>query len=94
MLRTLGANRATVLKGVLTEFAMIGLLSGLLAGVGATIAAYFVSTRLLWMKYSFDPWMCLAGLVGGTVLVTASGWLATRSVVNQPPLKTLRASAQ
>lgn len=93
MLRTLGANRSTVLKGVLTEFAMIGLFSGLLAGIGATIAAYFVATRLLWMKYSFDPWMCLVGIVGGTVLVTFSGWLATRSVVNQPPLKTLRAGA-
>jgi putative ABC transport system permease protein len=91
MLRTLGANRGTVLKGVLTEFAMIGLLSGMLASAGATIAAYFVSTRLLWMKYSFDPWMCVAGIVGGTVLVTLSGWLATRSVIEQPPLKTLRA---
>jgi hypothetical protein len=32
------------------------------------------------------------GLVGGAVLVVFSGWLATRSVVNQPPLATLRAN--
>lgn len=91
MLRTLGASRATVVKGVLAEFITLGLLSGLLAAVGASIAAYFVSTRLLWMKYSFDPWMGLAGLVGGTLLVAGCGWLATRSVVSQPPLRTLRA---
>ena len=91
MLRTLGASRGTVLKGVLAEFTTLGLLAGLLAAIGASIAAYFVSTRLLWMKYSFDPWMCVIGLVGGAALVAASGWLATRSVINQPPLKTLRA---
>jgi hypothetical protein len=31
------------------------------------------------------------GLVGGALLVAGSGWIATRSVVNQPPLTTLRA---
>jgi hypothetical protein len=35
----------------------------------------------------------LLGLVGGALLVVLSGWLATRSVVNQPPLATLRANA-
>ena len=91
MLRTLGANRGTVLKGVLAEFTTLGLVSGVLAATGASIGAYFVATKLLWMKYSFDPWMCLIGIVGSTALVAASGWLATRSVINQPPLRTLRA---
>ena len=91
MLRTLGASRATVLKGVLAEFTTLGFLAGLLAAIGASVGSYFVATRLLWMKYSFDPWMALAGIVGGVVLVAASGWLATRSVIGQPPLRTLRA---
>ena len=30
------------------------------------------------------------GLVGGGLLVCFAGWLATRSVVNQPPVLTLR----
>ena len=42
MLRTLGASRATVLQGVLAEFTTLGLLSGLLAAVGASVAAYFL----------------------------------------------------
>jgi len=91
MLRTLGASRGTVLQGVLAEFTTLGLLSGLLAAVGASIAAYFMTTRVLELRYTFDIWVCIVGLVGGVLLVTASGWLATRSVVNQPPLTTLRA---
>ena len=92
MLRTLGARRATILQGVLAEFITIGLLAGLLAAVGASIGAYFVSTRLLWMTYHFNPWIGLIGVVSGAVFVAGSGWLATRSVVNHPPLSTLRAA--
>ncbi len=91
MLRTLGASRNTVLQGVLAEFTTLGLLSGLLAAAGASTAAYFMTTRVLELRYTFEPWVWAAGLVGGALLVAASGWIATRSVVNQPPLTTLRA---
>ncbi|HXR92694.1 MAG TPA: FtsX-like permease family protein [Steroidobacteraceae bacterium] len=91
MLRTLGASRGTVLQGVLAEFTMLGLLSGLLAALGASVAAYFMTTRVLELHYSFEGWVWLVGLLGGAVLVALSGWLATRSVVSQPPLLTLRA---
>ena len=91
MLRTLGASRATVLQGVLAEFTMLGLLSGLLAAAGASVAAYFMTTRVLELHYSFEGWVWAVGLLGGASLVALSGWLATRSVVSQPPLLTLRA---
>ena len=91
MLRTLGASRGTVLQGVLAEFATLGLLAGVLAAAGASVAAYFMTTRVLEMHYTFDPWVWVLGLLGGTALVAASGWIATRSVVKQPPLITLRA---
>lgn len=91
MLRTLGASRVVVLQGLLAEFVMLGLLSGVLAAAGAAIAAYFIDTRMLQMSYTFDWSVTLQGLVGGMVLVAAAGWLATRSVVRQPPLRTLNA---
>lgn len=91
MLRTLGASRATVLQGVLAEFTTLGLLSGLLAAAGASTAAYFMATRVLELRYTFEPWVWGAGLIGGALLVAGSGWIATRSVVRQPPLTTLRA---
>jgi putative ABC transport system permease protein len=91
MLRTLGASRGTVVQGVLAEFVTLGTLSGLIAAAGASLAAYFLTTRWLELRYTFDltPWW--VGVVGGALLVAAGGWLATRSVVNQPPLTTLRA---
>lgn len=90
MLRTLGASRRTVLQGVLAEFTALGLLSGMLAALGATIAGYFVATRVLELRYGFDVGVWIAGLLGGALLVATSGWIATRSVVRQPPILTLR----
>ncbi len=91
LLRTLGASRGTVVQGVLAEFATLGSLSGLLAALGASVGAYFLTTQWLELGYAFEflPWV--EGVAGGALLVAAGGWLATRSVVNQPPLTTLRA---
>jgi putative ABC transport system permease protein len=91
MLRTLGASRSTVLQGVLAEFVTLGFLSGLLAALGASIGGYYVATYVLEMKYGFDPLVWVVGAVGGALLVAFSGWLATRSVINTPPIATLRA---
>ncbi len=90
MLRTLGARRGTVLKGLLSEFAMLGVLSGTLAATGASIAGVYIARKVLQIPYQFDPWVWFYGLVGGGLLVCIAGWLATRSVVNQPPVLTLR----
>jgi len=90
MLRTLGANRSTVLKGLLAEFASLGVLSGFLAAAGASIAGVFIANRVLQIPYTPDPLVWVYGLVGGGALVCFAGWLATRSVVNQPPVLTLR----
>ncbi|MGH8239615.1 MAG: ABC transporter permease, partial [Steroidobacteraceae bacterium] len=91
MLRTLGASRNTVLQGVLAEFTTLGLLAGLLAAAGASVAGYFVATRVLDLKYGLDGTVWLTGTLGGALLVALSGWLATRSVINHPPITTLRA---
>jgi putative ABC transport system permease protein len=90
MLRTLGASRLTVLQGVAAEFITLGLLAGALASVGASAAGYFLATEVFNLKYSLDPLVWLVGLASGAVLVGVSGTLATRSVVNHPPVVTLR----
>lgn len=90
MLRTLGASGRTVRAGVLAEFVTLGLLAGFLAALGASLAGYFVARHVLDVRYSFDAWVWLWGLAAGAVLVAGGGWLATRSVVKQSPILTLR----
>jgi putative ABC transport system permease protein len=90
MLRTLGASRGTVLQGVAAEFSALGFLSGTLAAFGATGVGWVLARRLFSLEYSLDPWVWVVGLVCGTVLVGVSGTLATRRVVDTPPIHTLR----
>jgi putative ABC transport system permease protein len=90
MLRTLGASRSTVLQGVAAEFSALGFLSGTLAAFGATAIGWILAHRLFSLQFSLDPWVWVVGLVCGTLLVGVSGTLATRRVVNTPPIVTLR----
>jgi putative ABC transport system permease protein len=90
MLRTLGASRATVLRGVAAEFVALGTLSGILAASAASIAGWQVGTRLFGLTYHFDPLLWVFGIVAGALLVGLAGTLATRSVVSTPPAETLR----
>jgi putative ABC transport system permease protein len=90
MLRTLGASRTTVLQGVAAEFSALGFLSGILAATGASAVGWILARRLFSLEFTFDPWVWVIGLVCGTVLVGVSGTLATRRVVNTPPIVTLR----
>jgi putative ABC transport system permease protein len=90
MLRTLGASRGTVARGILAEFTALGLLSGVLAATGASIAGFLLAREVLQVQYEFSLAVWFLGLAGGAALVASSGWLATRSVLKQPPASALR----
>jgi putative ABC transport system permease protein len=90
MLRTLGASRRTVLRGVAAEFIALGTLAGVLAASAASVAGWQVGTRLFGLSYRFDPVLWVAGIASGAFLVGIAGTLATRSVVSTPPAQTLR----
>jgi putative ABC transport system permease protein len=90
MLRTLGASRAVVRRGLLAEYTTLGLLSGVLASSAAALAGWFAASHWFNLAYRFDPLLWAGGLLGGAGLVGLAGWLATRSVVTVSPLATLR----
>jgi putative ABC transport system permease protein len=90
MLRTLGASRRVVLAGVATEFVVLGMLSGLLAAIGASVGGWYLATELFNLEYHFDPTVWLIGIGAGALRVGGAGTLAARSVINQPPITTLR----
>jgi len=90
ILRTLGASRRTVLQGVAAEFSTLGFLSGTLAAVGASGIGWYLARHVFSVDFRVDPWVWAAGLVCGTLLVGVAGTLATRRVVETPPVVSLR----
>ena len=92
MLRTFGASRNRVLGGVAAEFVAIGLLSGILAAAGATLAGWLLAVRLFDLDYGFSATLWLAGPVLGVLFVGLSGMAATWRVVTHAPVSVLRAA--
>jgi len=90
VLRTLGAKRKTLLLGLFAEFTALGALSGLLAGLAATSLAWLLAATVFKFDYRFDITLLLTGIISGFLIVVIAGLLGTRSVLNQPPVKTLR----
>lgn len=90
VLRTLGASRRQILQGLIAEFAILGLLAGLVAAIAASLLAYVLAQQVLHLPYSFDPWLWLTGIVLGVLGVGLVSGIATRSILRQPPVQSLR----
>ncbi len=93
ILRILGAQAAQLRAIHLVEFALIGLIAGVVAAFGATAVGWAVSTRVLNVPFQMNKTLWIAGILAGTAGVTLAGWLGTRRVAEQPPLKVLNAAA-
>jgi putative ABC transport system permease protein len=92
MLRTFGASKRRVLSGVATEFLAIGLLAGVLAAAGATLAGFLLAENLFDLQYHFSLRLWLAGPLLGMLFVGLSGMAATWRVITHAPVNVLRAA--
>ncbi|MCD6704944.1 MAG: ABC transporter permease [Thiobacillus sp.] len=91
LLRTLGAQRAYLAKGLWSEFIALGLLAGLLASACAELAMALIADRLFDLPLRPHPWLWLALPLAGALLVGMSGWLTTRHITRVPPMQSIRA---
>ena len=91
LLRTLGARRAQVLKGLAGEFVLLGTLAGLLAALAASITGAVLALKVFDLHYGLNGWLWIFGISGGALGVGLAGVLGTRFVLNRPPMETLRA---
>ena len=90
LLRTLGARRQQLRAAHFAEFAVLGLLAGLLAAIGTELIAYVLYTRAFELEYSFKWPVWLAAPVAGGLSIGLAGFFGTRRVVRQSPLTVLR----
>ncbi len=90
VLRTLGAGRGVVARGLAAEFLALGVIAGLLAALGATGIGFLLARHVFDIAFTFNPALLAYGIVGGSLGVTAFGLIATRPVLSSAPLETLR----
>ena len=91
LLKTLGAKRKTLLRILLAEYGLIGIVAGVI-GSGAAVGLSYVTSRWVFeIPWSFTPMVNLGGIVATIILVVGVGILATVDVLSRKPLATLRA---
>jgi putative ABC transport system permease protein len=89
ILRTLGADSRYLRRLHLSEFAVLGGLSGLFAASGAVLLGWVLARFVLEIPYQSDISIWFIGCGGGMAVVMLAGWLATRHLVLRPPLRIL-----
>jgi putative ABC transport system permease protein len=92
VLRALGARSRQLSSALLAEFAALGALSGLLAGIAASLIGWGLARFAFRLDYLPQPALWFIGLAAGTLLVVVAGWLGASSMLRQSALPALRAA--
>jgi len=90
ILRTLGADSRYLRRLHLSEFAALGLLSGLFSAAGAALLGWVLARFVLEIPYQASVIIWPIGGLGGMLVVMLAGWLGTRRLAVLPPLAILR----
>jgi putative ABC transport system permease protein len=91
LLKTLGMTRRGVAATFAVEYALIGLVAGLIGAFGGTVLAYGVVTRGFEIPWQFDPASLAVALSGTVVLAVLAGLAASYRALTRRPIEVLRA---
>lgn len=89
-MRVLGGSRRQLRMAQASEFAAIGLLSGLVAAIAASILSGIIAVRVFDLPWEANWALAAVGGVLGMLAALVAGLFATRRVLDAPPSVTLR----
>ncbi|NOT87404.1 MAG: FtsX-like permease family protein [Lysobacter sp.] len=90
VMRALGGSRRQLRLAQASEFLVIGLLSGVVAAIAASILSGVVATQVFDLPWRINWGMASAGAGLGMFAALAAGLFATRRVLDAPPSLVLR----
>jgi len=89
VLKTLGATRRRIATVFSIEFAVLGLVAGVV-GIGFANLIARVLLKRLTVTYHFQWEWTVGALLGTAALTVATGWLASHRILGRKPLEVLR----
>lgn len=90
LLKTLGMSRRQVVASFATEYALMGLVAGVIGTAGAAVLAYFVVTRGMEVPWRAEPLWLLGSVAGTMVLAVVAGLAASSGALRKRPVEVLR----
>ena len=92
LLKTLGMTRRQVAAGFATEYALVGLVAGLIGSVGAGVLSWLVVTQGMELEWTPAPWTHLAAVAGTVVMAVVAGLASSAWALERRPVEALRAA--
>ena len=89
VLKTLGATRRRIAQVFSIEFAVLGLLAGIVGAVFADLLTKILLTRMK-VTFHWSPWPPVIAVVCTAFLAVVTGWAASWRILGQKPLEVLR----
>jgi putative ABC transport system permease protein len=91
LLRTLGARRGQLRVAAACEFALLGLIAGMTAALGAGGVGLWLGQAIFHVEHFTPPlWPLLGSALGAAAVVMLFGLAGTRRVIRTSPLRMLR----
>lgn len=90
LFKTFGADKKVLRNALLSEFTLLGCLSGLLASLFAYVIAFILMNYVFDLKGIPQVSNLLLGTVGGLLVVLISGYFGCRRFLNYSPMRILR----
>jgi putative ABC transport system permease protein len=90
VLKVLGARRADIARVYLLEYALMGLLTALIAMAIGTLAAWLVITRIMEARWTWQPEVLVLTALAGLVVTIGFGFLGTWRALGERPAPHLR----
>jgi putative ABC transport system permease protein len=90
ILKTLGADRKALAAILVTEYGLLGMLSGIIGAAFAAALSYAMSAYVLNIEWEFDPVLTVTGAAVTAMVVLIVGVVSNFDVLLKKPLGILR----
>ena len=90
LLKTLGMTRRQVVATFATEYALTGLVAGVIGSAGGAVLAWLALTRGMEVSWRAEPLWLLAAVAATVVLSVAAGLAASAGALRKRPVEVLR----
>lgn len=90
IIRALGGTRQLIAKSLVAEFALIGLIAGLMASLGAELLLLVLQKNVFDMPLQLHPELWLIAPVLGMCLIGSAGYWSAKKVLQVAPMQLLR----
>ena len=89
LLKSMGASRSFIRKAVISEFALLGIFSGLLGSTMALLTGMLMADQIFEMELAVSWYWMSISIAVGIVLVSIAGYLSIRGLLRVVPVRLL-----